>query len=460
MATRRTILRVVGTGLLGGVAGCAGGGNGTDNGRGMPPGSTADSGPVTTVPSPPDVETRLLPDDGGAGDNFGAAVAVTPDGRSALVGAPRDGGPNGANAGSAYHFEWTGGEWHQRAKLAAPDGNADDQFGSGVALSTDGRTALVGARFDDDPNGERGGSAHAFERADGEWVHRATLAPADGSPAGFFGAQLTLSGDGRTAFVTAVGEREPNGNQAGAVHVYRRADGGWTRDATLVADDGDEDDLFGFGLGVADGGRTAVVGAIGDEDPNGTTGDLFGGAGSAYHFERANGRWHQRAKLVPEDGDAGDQFGAAVALSPDGGTAFIGAFTDDDPNGGGAGSVYVFERTGGTWERTQKLAAGDGDSGDGFGRALATVAGGDLLLVGAEGDDDPNGEDGGSVYAFERTGEGWRQRAKLAPEAASAGAGFGRSLAAARTAPLAVAGALNDTTEAGKKAGAAYILAP
>lgn len=449
MPSRRGVLRAVGIGVAGGLAGCSESGERTTTTRATG-GAAVDVGALSGE--------RLLPADGDAGDNFGAAVALTPDGSTALVGAPRDEDPNGAKAGAAYVFEQTGGGWAQRAKLAPEDGTPDDQFGSGVALAPGGTTAVVGARFDEDPNGPRGGSAHVFERSGGEWSRRAKLAPEEGNARAFFGASLTLARGGSTAFVTALGERDPNGRQGGAVYVYRRSNGTWTRDGKLAAADGDEDDLFGFGFDVSDDGRTAVVGAMGDEDPNGTTGDLFGGAGSAYVFERSGGEWHQRAKLAPEDGDAGDQFGAATALSPDEQTAFVGAFTDDDPNGGGAGSVYVFERTGDGWTRQAKLAPDDGDGGDGFGRALATMGGGDVLLVGAEGDDDPNGEGAGSVYAFERGADGWRQRAKVAPDSVAAGAGFGRSLTAASESATAIAGALRDTTDLGTESGAAYVL--
>jgi hypothetical protein len=47
----------------------------------------------------------------------------------------------------------------------------------------------------------------------------------------------------------------------------------------------------------------------------------------------------EEAKLLPSDGEFGDEFGLSVAL--DGDTAVIGAHLDDD-NGTQAGSAYVF----------------------------------------------------------------------------------------------------------------------
>ena len=86
----------------------------------------------------------------------------------------------------------------------------------------------------------------------------------------------------------------------------------------------------------ADGSR-AIVTAGDDNTANGPD------AGSAYLMSRDNGTWTQEAKLIPPDGDGSDRFGFSVAMSPDGSTAIIGAAGDDRPNGDRVGSAYVFE---------------------------------------------------------------------------------------------------------------------
>lgn len=50
--------------------------------------------------------------------------------------------------------------WGQQAKLVANDGDAVDRFGLSVAV--DGSTAVVSAPRDEDPNGDRAGSAYVF----------------------------------------------------------------------------------------------------------------------------------------------------------------------------------------------------------------------------------------------------------------------------------------------------------
>jgi hypothetical protein len=46
----------------------------------------------------------------------------------------------------------------------------------------------------------------------------------------------------------------------------------------------------------------------------------------------------QQTKLIPDDGDSGDQFGSSVTLSSDGTTALIGAQGHEEYTG----SIYVF----------------------------------------------------------------------------------------------------------------------
>ena len=89
------------------------------------------------------------------------------DGSTALIGAGDDEEPNGGKAGSVYVFSRSDGTWSHQTKLAATDGDPQDQFGSKVAVANDGETALVGAQTDEDPHGEKTGSAYVFEGTDG-----------------------------------------------------------------------------------------------------------------------------------------------------------------------------------------------------------------------------------------------------------------------------------------------------
>ena len=58
-------------------------------------------------------------------------------------------------------------QFSQQQKLAASDGDSGDSFGQSVAVSADGTTALIAAFEDDDPNGDRAGSAYVFTESGG-----------------------------------------------------------------------------------------------------------------------------------------------------------------------------------------------------------------------------------------------------------------------------------------------------
>lgn len=266
-------------------------------------------------------------------------------------------------------------------------------------MSANGNTGLVSAPREVTPG--RRGAVYVYQRQGDSWVHE-TKVTNDDELVNRFGKSMALSGDGTVAVVSAenvntpintpkTGTRKPF--RAGVVFVLERSDGKWTQRAKLTAPDGDKEDFLGQSIAVSNTGRTIIAGAPQDEDPNGDH------AGLAYVFERSNNSWAHQAKLTPSDGDAEDHFGSAVTASTDGGVVVVSALGDEDPNGSGAGSAYVFKRSGGSWEERAKLVANDGDSDDAFGDAVDVSNNGSAGLVGAYMDENTNGE--GSAYIFD-----------------------------------------------------------
>ena len=157
----------------------------------------------------------------------------------------------------------------------------------------------------------------------------------------------------------------------------------------------------------------------------GATGDDEHGtdAGAAYAFERDGGKWTQTAKLAPPALAAGDSFGQDVAVGD--GRAVVGA-DGDSTDGSAAGAVYVFARTDGTWSERAVLTPSDGRAEKYFGSRVALD--GETLVVGAYGDDE-RGTNAGAAYVFDRVADGWSQTAKLVSPTSSEGAFFGSSVA-------------------------------
>lgn len=454
-ATRRRLIRVLGVGAAGSLAGCQGtdvdggrtptdprgGGTRTEPGDGEPTATETDDGDTPTRRT----ETaKLVPDDGDAGDGFASFVALSGDGATALVGAPFDEDPNGQGAGAAYVFELSGGEWRQRPKLAASDGSPADHFGWPVSLSADGRTALVGAWNAGAGDQRVVGSASAFGRSGGEWVRRATLLAADRDGFDQFAKSVALAADGATALLGAPTDEDPGGEGAGSAYDFERSGGEWSQRAKLTP--ADAGDAFGGSVALSSDGTTALLGAAHDEDPNGED------AGSAHVFGRSGGEWRRRATLAAADGSPGDAFGSEVALAGDGATALVAAPLWENSAGEWAGSAYVFEVSGGEWR--QRATLSPVDAGTGFGSAVALSADGTTALVGADSADG-NGAGAGAAYLFGRSDEGWSRRATLAASDGDADDEFGRTVALSADGATALVGSWDEDPN-GRDAGAAY----
>lgn len=192
----------------------------------------------------------------------------------------------------------------------------------------------------------------------------------------------------------------------------------------LVASDGAPIDQFGFYVAIS--GDTAVVSALLDDDA--CPGNPDCNSGSAYVFVRSGAVWTQQAKLIASDAAGTDSFGISVAISGD--TVVVGANTDDHPPGNDQGSAYVFVRSGTVWTQAAKLTASDTTTDDLFGSSVAID--GDTILIGAFGDDTTAGTTSGSAYVFVKPAGGWTnmtENAKLTPSDAAQTDEFGYSVA-------------------------------
>ena len=107
----------------------------------------------------------------------------------------------------------------------------------------------------------------------------------------------------------------------------------------LTAGDGEVGDLFGTAVAIS--GDTAVIGATRSWHPRVLSPPSFR-SGLAYVFQRNETTWTQQEKLTPSDGAKSDWFGHAVAVSED--TAVIGAPFHDDEGPSENGGVTLDHR--------------------------------------------------------------------------------------------------------------------
>ncbi|MCH7849669.1 MAG: FG-GAP repeat protein [Planctomycetes bacterium] len=163
---------------------------------------------------------------------------------------------------------------------------------------------------------------------------------------------------------------------------------------------------------------------------------------------QARGQWQQTYKLTAADADAGDIFGQSVSI--DGNLIVIGAQLDEDA-GTQSGSAYVYRFDGSNWIEEAKLTASDGAPGDRLGVAVSVS--GNVIVVGAAGDDD--GEpSSGSAYVFRFDGTQWIEEAKLTDPNGEELDLFGFSVSIQGNVALVGAGGNDD---AGLGTGAAFV---
>jgi len=160
-------------------------------------------------------QAQVTAGDGLAGDRFGTSVALSADGSTAIVGSQSDDVGMNVDQGSAYVFVKSGSTWSQQTMLTASDGAAGDSFGDSVALSTDGSTALVGASVHTVGSNPLQGAAYVYMRSGTIWTQQQILTAGDGAVADNFGLSVALSGNGNTAIVGAYLDRRDRQHGSG-----------------------------------------------------------------------------------------------------------------------------------------------------------------------------------------------------------------------------------------------------
>jgi hypothetical protein len=294
---------------------------------------------------------------------FGASVALSADGDTALIGEPSA----TARPGSAWVFERAGSTWTRSAVLKGTSGPGEGRFGKSVALSADGETALVG-----DPSAASlRGSAWVFEHGGSGWTVDATLAVSEPSRVAHIGRAVALSSDGKTALVGGPGDS----GFVGAAWVFTRGASSWIQQPGKLT--GAEEigaAHFGKSVALSGDGTEALIGGLTDAE----------GSGAVWPFARSgDGSFVQQGTKLTGASSGEPHFGYSVALSGDGRLGAVGA-----PRGGNGGLVTVLNRSGSSWEAEPEQLAGSGAVGKGWlGAAVAISEDGTVLAAGAPHDD-------------------------------------------------------------------------
>jgi len=210
----------------------------------------------------------------------GDAVALSADGRTAIVGGMYDNG----DAGAAWVYTRVGNAWSQQSQLVDTSAAAKYSFqGSAVALSADGNTAVVGGTG-------FGGEFWTYTRS-GVWTQQgspvqSTIDGIHSYPNIGFGSALALSADGNTLIVgvpNCCGGLVYNSPVPGGAVFFIRSGGSWTFQGA-VEPASVLQAFAGTSVGISADGNTAILGA-----PHEGTTDGINFIGEAYVYTSING---------------------------------------------------------------------------------------------------------------------------------------------------------------------------
>ena len=247
--------------------------------------------------------------------SFGHSVSISRN--TIVVGEPESVRIDIEDVGTAHVFEQKGGRWLYTGFVTEKDFAENDQFGASVSIS--GHDLIIGSPGRTRPN-ETGGAVYVFKREGSAWIQSALFTnagyPRDVSrePPGF-GWSVGISGD-----YAVVGSLN-----IGIVVILKRDGDSWVEAGRLSNDEAPKSipDWRGFGRHVAIHGDVIAVGEL-----FGSIGSVSGGEGVAYVFGRQGDSWKQLSALSALDGSRNDRFGVSVAVGAV--SVLVGADGDDD----------------------------------------------------------------------------------------------------------------------------------
>ncbi|MFM7358072.1 MAG: beta strand repeat-containing protein, partial [Sediminibacterium sp.] len=355
----------------------------------------------------------------------GTGVAISADGNTAIIGGFLD----NSNRGAAWIFTRTGSTWSQQGnKLVGTGIEGTSVQGFSVDISADGNTVIIGGYGD-----KFGvGAVWIFKRTGSTWNQQGNkLVGSDRVGPSYQGYSVALSADGNTAIVGGFLDN----NNTGAAWIFSRNGDTWTQQGTkLVANDASGLARQGWSVSLSADGNTAIIGGYRDN----------GFKGAAWIFNRNGSVWTQQGnKLVGTDVIGNAQMGYSVALSADGNTAIMGGPADNNDKG----ATWIFTRAGGIWsQQGNKLVSQDAVGNAYQGNAVSISADGNTAIIAGYREDDFKG----ASFVFNRSGNSWSQKYnKLAGNGSVGNANLGWSIDLSSDGNTAIVGGWTDNSDVG-----------
>eukprot|EP00956_Cyclotella_meneghiniana_P001294 scaffold1399_cov48-Cyclotella_meneghiniana.AAC.6 len=214
------------------------------------------------------------------------------------------------------------------------------------------------------------------------------------------GYSVSLSGDGSVLAIGAYGNSNGNGSGSGHVRVFKLDTNGWTQVGQDI--DGEAaDDQSGYSVSLSADGNVLAIGAPYNAGNNGNQ------SGHVRVFKLDTNSWTQVGEDI--DGEAaGDRSGHSVSLSGDGNVLAIGAYGNNGNNGSNSGHVRVYRLVDNSWTQVGEDIDGEA-ANDWSGHSVSLSGDGNVLAIGATGNDANGNLESGHVRVFKLVNNSWTQ---------------------------------------------------
>ncbi|VAX00923.1 High-affnity carbon uptake protein Hat/HatR [hydrothermal vent metagenome] len=192
-----------------------------------------------------------------AGDEFGTAVALSGDGNTMAIAAPKEDSFNvsvlddnsAIDSGMVYIYKKINNKWQFQQYIKPSLIQQGAEFGAALALDDTGATLIVGQHIGS--SASLTGMAYIFELTNGQWSQIKSFSALKPLANDYFGFSVAISGDGNTVVVGAPGLNANLPTSRGELLVLKKINFTWQRSGTQIsASDSNDYEYFGISVDV------------------------------------------------------------------------------------------------------------------------------------------------------------------------------------------------------------------
>ncbi|KAJ5077095.1 hypothetical protein M0811_00415 [Anaeramoeba ignava] len=312
--------------------------------------------------------------------------------------------------------------WLERYLLKSSNPSNKSNFGNSVSISDD--FIAVGSPYKTIGNSTSQGEVNIFKFNGTNWNNYQTIIASDGESNDLFGFSVDLYNNYLVigAYEADVG----NNTDQGKAYIFRNNGTQWNQEAILIASDGEAYGRFGFSVGIYN--NSVIIGSfsptlyenhIKNSAPNPNSNPKE----KAYIFRNNGTQWNQEAILTSKD-PQGSLFGYSVDIYEN--YSVVGEYGATVGSNMYQGKCYVFKFNGTNWNYDQVLFADDGNSYEEFGFSVSIY--GDYIVSGAIYAKVYEIYSQGKAYIFYNNGTSWNQNCTLIASEGDEDEDFGNSV--------------------------------